>query len=64
MKEACGPAGNRAWPTNLEHHNLAHYFIVALADASYFSILPIPFFHPGTNLKVLVAQPGIDRPKT
>ena len=42
-KRARGPAGNRAWPFNLEHHNLARYFIVALADGSYFSILPNPF---------------------
>ena len=38
--------------------------IVALADGAYFSILPSPFFHSGTNLKVLVAQPGINPPKT
>ena len=52
-KNARGPAGNRAWPINLDHHNLAHYFNVALVDGSYFSILPNPFFHSGTNLKVL-----------
>ena len=54
-KKARGPAGNRAWLTNLEHHNLAHYFIVALADGSHFSILSNPFFHSGANLKVLSA---------
>ena len=42
-KKTLGPAGNRAWPTNLKHHNPAHYIIVALAGGSYFSILPNPF---------------------
>ena len=44
-QKAFSPAGSRAWPTNLEHHNLAYYFNVALADDSYISILPNPFFH-------------------
>ena len=47
-------------PTNLEHHNLVHYFMVALAEGACFSILPNPFFHSATNLKELAAQPGID----
>ena len=29
---------------------------MALADGPYFSILPNPFFHSGTNLKVLVSS--------
>ena len=45
MEKARGLAGNRAWPTYIEHHNLAHYIILALADGPYFSILPNPFFH-------------------
>ena len=59
-KKARGSAGNRAWPNSLEYHNFAHYFIVALAGGAYFSTLPNPFFHSGTNLKELAAQPWID----
>ena len=43
VKTARGPAGNRAWPTNLEHHNLAHYFIVALADKHHTTVAIIAY---------------------
>ena len=35
-----------------------------LQMALTFSILPNPFFHSETNVKVLVTQPGINPPKT